>query len=193
LKKYYKTRKRFFIVVICFITLISGYSILKGIINKNTNSDQLAEFGFNNITIEELVQGLDSNDINKPNLSASITGTHLLLANADKSVKIPLSNDKFYVSFAPYINNTHTCSNHNLITCTSELKNESFHVLILDETGKAIIDKYVQSMDNGFIGMWMPKNITGKLIVSYNGLKASTNITTFNDSNTCITTPLKLN
>lgn len=192
LRKIHKNKKVFLHVGSIFLIILTGYIFLSNLLNNNSTADKLSEFGFEDISIEDLVLGLDSGEIYRPNLKASITGSTLKLANQETSEEIELDNNKFYLSFAPYINHTHPCSNHNLITCSSELVNEMFDVKIVNSKEEVIFNEIIQSMDNGFIGLWLPKNITGTLSVSYNGLSASANIETYSNSNTCLTSPLKL-
>ncbi|MGS8594000.1 CueP family metal-binding protein, partial [Salmonella enterica subsp. enterica serovar Infantis] len=47
--------------------------------------------------------------------------------------------------------------------------------------------KEMQSYRNGFIGVWLPRNMEGTLEVSYNGQTASHAIATRDDSQTCLT------
>lgn len=50
----------------------------------------------------------------------------------------------------------------------------------------------MKSMDNGFIGVWLPKDIKGSIKVTYNEMSAEASISTFIDDNTCLTEDLKL-
>ena len=75
--------------------------------------------------------------------------------------------------------------------CQGELVNEKVRVKIVDKNGKNIVDKEVVTYSNGFFGLWLPKNIEGTITVYYGEKSASTAITTFNNSETCLTT-LKL-
>lgn len=193
MRNIHKSKKVFLHVGTIFLIVLTGYIFLTNLLNNNSTADKLSEFGFDDISIEDLILGLDSGEIYKPNLKASITGSTLKLANQETSKEIKLDNNKFYLSFAPYINRTHPCANHNLITCSSELANELFTVKIVNEKEEVLFNETIQSMDNGFIGLWLPKNIIGTLKVSYNGLTASANIETNSNSNTCLTTPLRLN
>jgi len=43
-------------------------------------------------------------------------------------------------------------------------------------------------MENGFVGVWLPRNMNASIEVLYNGLSAQTSISTFSGSNTCLTT-----
>jgi len=49
------------------------------------------------------------------------------------------------------------------------------------------------TMANGFVGVWLPRNIDGFVSVSYDGKVAQAPISTYAGSNTCLTTALQLN
>lgn len=55
-----------------------------------------------------------------------------------------------------------------------------------------LVDANMVTMDNGFIGVWLPVNVNANLKVAYNGKTAAADISTFANSNTCLTTLLKL-
>jgi hypothetical protein len=71
--------------------------------------------------------------------------------------------------------------------------NALVHATITDEKGAVILDENLETMDNGFVGVWLPKNLNANIQVAYNGKIATAPISTFSDSETCLTTPLKLN
>lgn len=149
--------------------------------------DFLAQNGLSGKSTHQLVDYINQMDHDKPmNFSAGITSTELRLTDGKKTFTYPVG-DKFYLSFAPYIHQTHPCFNHNLTSCRGELSNTAFNVHITDPTGKVIVAKTLISYQNGFIGVWLPRNITGTITVSYNGLSASAPITTGLDSQTCLT------
>ena len=54
------------------------------------------------------------------------------------------------------------------------------HATITDANGAVIVDKDIETMDNGFIGVWLPRNINGNVIwITYNGKVATAPISTF--------------
>ena len=63
---------------------------------------------------------------------------------------------------------------------------------VVDENNQIIIDEVKTTQDNGFIGLWLPKDINATLRVEYDGLVVELPISTYSQSDTCITTPLKL-
>lgn len=67
------------------------------------------------------------------------------------------------------------------------MPNKPFTVKVTDSKGAVIVQKEMQSYRNGFIGVWLPRNMEGTLEVSYNGKTASHAIATKDDSQTCLT------
>ncbi|MDF2700696.1 MAG: hypothetical protein K0Q49_2259 [Haloplasmataceae bacterium] len=148
----------------------------------------LEKYELNDQSVEQIVAKLEHSTNEDPSLYAAIKSSKLILGDDDNEFSLNVPNDKFYLSLAPYINTTHPCGNHNLITCRGELKNQTMNILIKDSRGKVIIDDDYTSYSNGFIGVWLPKNISGTITVTYNGLSATTDISTNSNSNTCLTT-----
>ncbi len=146
--------------------------------------------GFNNLSQEEIVESLEDRT-NKTEVEAGIFGDRIEISDSIGSYTMKLPKDKFYVSVAPYINQTHPCANHSLTGCQGELINQKVRVKIVDKAGKEIVNKEVVTYSNGFLGLWLPKNVEGTITVYYGEKKASTVITTYNNSQTCLTT-LKL-
>jgi prolipoprotein diacylglyceryltransferase len=155
-------------------------------------NDFLQSYGLEGLTVKEMVVKLDQ-EINEPSiLKASINGKKLILKDDEKSYEFNLPTNKFYLSFAPYVEQTHPCANHNLITCRGELPDEVFMVTITDYTGNKLVNEEIKTGENGFIGLWLPKNITGTIEVRYAGKTAKADFSTFETNNTCLTTPLQL-
>ncbi|EOZ7333346.1 CueP family metal-binding protein, partial [Yersinia enterocolitica] len=59
---------------------------------------------------------------------------------------------------------------------------------ITDKAGKVILQDTLTSYQNGFIGVWLPRNTEGTIEVSYQGLKAVSPFATQAESQTCMTT-----
>lgn len=124
-------------------------------------------------------------------LMASIRVDELLLTDAQqREVILPMPQDQFYLSFAPYQSQTHDCYFHSLTTCTGELQNTNIHVSVIDnQTGQTVIEETQRTYDNGFLGLWLPRNLDATLTVETNGLTASTPISTSTTEDpTCLTT-----
>lgn len=181
-----------------FVVLLGILVIAAGILLGNRQTDQieaafLDKYGLSGLSVEEIVSKLDSSTSDPSGLRASITGESLVLSDESKEVRLDLPKDAFYLSFAPYVDQTHPCGIHSLSSCQGELVNQQVHAVIKDSKGNEIVNSDLTTMENGFIGVWLPSNIEATVTVSYNGLVAQAPIATFADSETCLTTPLKLN
>lgn len=163
------------VLSLIFLPIIIEY--LQG--EKATSSEQETD-------IKQLVMEFSTGK--RKDVSASITSRELILMKGNKKEIYPLPEDEFFVSIAPYIEGTHPCAVHNLITCRGELPLKEFNVYIEDSEGKVIFDQRVESYPNGFIDLWLPRNKTYQVTIEFNGKTATSEISTFDNSNTCITT-----
>lgn len=121
--------------------------------------------------------------------SASITSEQLIVVeNEEEKLVYDLPEDEFFVSIAPYINETHPCDNHSLTGCQGELVNEQFDVYIEDTEGKVLIDETLESQENGFIDLWLPRDETYKIKIEHEGKVVESEFSTFENDGTCITT-----
>jgi hypothetical protein len=121
--------------------------------------------------------------------SASITSTELIVTDGDNNETVyDLPEDEFFVSIAPYTTTTHPCTNHSLTSCQGELVEKEFDVSIQDEQGNLVVDETMTSFENGFIDLWLPRNKTYHVKIQYSGKTAESELSTFEDSKTCITT-----
>ncbi|HCL5272830.1 TPA: copper-binding periplasmic metallochaperone CueP [Salmonella enterica] len=147
----------------------------------------LAQHGLAGKSVEQIVDTIDQTPQHRPlPYSASITSTELKLSDGEQIYTLPLG-DKFYLSFAPYERRTHPCFNHSLSGCQGEMADKTFNVKVTDNKGDVILQKPMTSYRNGFIGVWLPRNMEGTIEVSYNGKTASHAIATKDDSQTCLT------
>jgi hypothetical protein len=153
----------------------------------------LEKYGLSGLYTKAIVHELDSRIDEPKELVSSITGETLILKDGTGTVELALPKDSFYLAFAPYENSTHPCGFHSPSSCRGELVNALVHATITDEKGAVILDENLETMDNGFVGVWLPKNLNANIQVAYNGKIATAPISTFSDSETCLTTPLKLN
>lgn len=126
---------------------------------------------------------------NFDDVSASITSNELIVTDSDNKETIyDLPKDEFFVSIAPFINETHPCTNHVLTSCQGELVEEEFDVYIQDEEGNVIVDETMTSLENGFIDLWLPRDKTYQVKIEHKGRTAESEISTFEGDNTCIIT-----
>jgi hypothetical protein len=100
---------------------------------------------------------------------------------------IPLPEDRMVVAIAPYVKTTHNCAIHYMSGCKGELINKVIDIEARDNKGKVIIAGKTKTMSNGFIELWLPREAEIYLTMVYNGKKSTGMITTYFDSNTCIT------
>jgi len=121
--------------------------------------------------------------------TASITSKELIVTDKDEDETIyPLPDDEFFVSIAPYINETHPCMNHSLTGCQGELVKEKFDVYIEDTEGNIIVEDTLETEANGFIDLWLPRDKTYNITIDQNGKKVESEFSTFEEDGTCITT-----
>lgn len=180
-------------IILIGVLLVAFIFAFGAIQTRRAQAAFLEKYNLAGLDVKAIVKELDSTIDEPKELSSSINGNFLTLQNGESKVELKVPNDSFYLSFAPYENSTHPCGFHSLSGCRSELVNVVVHVLITDSQGKVITDEDMETMDNGFIGVWLPRNMNLNLAVTYNGKSASAPISTFAESETCLTTPLKLN
>lgn len=180
------------IILIGLLVVVSVF-VFSAVQTRSAEAKFLEKYNLAGMDVKAIVKELDSKIDEPKELSSSIDGKFLTLQDGESKVELKVPEDSFYLSFAPYENSTHPCGFHSLSGCRSELVNVVVHVLITDAQGKVIIDEDMETMDNGFIGVWLPRDVNLSLTATYNGKVASAPISTFAESETCLTTPLKLN
>lgn len=150
----------------------------------------LAELGLAGRSGKEIVEQLEASTQERPlALTASVREDHLLVGDGSQETAVPLPEDKFYVSIAPYVEQTHECYYHSLATCRGELADEEVSVLIKDGDGKVLVDETVTTGTNGFTGFWLPHGIDdGTVEVTHDGHTGSVPLATTPGSPTCVTT-----
>lgn len=65
---------------------------------------------------------------------------------------------------------------------------EEFDVLIVDEDGNVVVDDKIKTMSNGFFDLWLLRDKTYRVTIKKDGKTVESELTTFEDSSTCITT-----
>ncbi|MFA9556794.1 CueP family metal-binding protein [Evansella sp. AB-rgal1] len=137
--------------------------------------------------IKELVHDYSTGKVEDQ--TASITSHELIVTNSDESKLIyDLPEDEFFVSIAPYVETTHPCAIHSLTGCQGEMIEEEFAVYIEDIEGNVIFDSKLKSFENGFIDLWLPRDKKLRVVIEHDGKRVESEISTFEDDNTCITT-----
>ncbi|MCB2412498.1 CueP family metal-binding protein [Demequina sp. TTPB684] len=153
----------------------------------------LAEHDLDGLDAREVIDSLDALPVaQRPTtLMASIRPNELLLSDDQaRETALAMPADEFYVSLAPYVNQTHDCYFHSLTTCKGELQNVDVHVLVTDKaTGEILVDETRTTFDNGFMGLWLPRDIDASITIEYDGKSATSDLSTSNDDDaTCVTT-----
>jgi hypothetical protein len=75
-----------------------------------------------------------------------------------------------------------------LTGCQGELVEKEFDVYIEDEEGNVVVDEKMMSQPNGFIDLWLPRDKKYKTKIGYDGKSVESEISTFENHATCITT-----
>jgi len=141
-----------------------------------------------NMNIKDAINQANEWRSSHSKITSYITTEQLTIEFPDgREVTKKLPDNEMYIAVAPYINTTHTCSNHYISTCDAELKNKTFNVLATIDNS-SIINENFTSMNNGFIELWLPRNKTITILVEYGNLKSSETISTSKNSKTCYTT-----
>ena len=121
-------------------------------------------------------------------LMASVQPDELVLTDGQQEATMALPEGKSYVSIAPFVDETHDCFYHSLTTCLGELSGKDVDVVISDSaTGKNVVDDSTTTFDNGFVGFWVPSDITGTIEITAEGKTGTTEFSTRSDGPTCVT------
>ncbi|QZY50602.1 CueP family metal-binding protein [Leucobacter tenebrionis] len=152
----------------------------------------LEEYDLDGLDAREIIERLDTMPVaERPaGLIASVQPDTLLLTDtAENETVFEMPEDEFYVSFAPYVDQTHDCYFHSLTTCLGELSGEDIEITVTDEAdGSVILDESRQTYDNGFAGVWLPRGIDATLTVERDGRTATAQLSTGGEDPTCLTT-----
>ena len=138
--------------------------------------------------IKELVNNYSAGAVEGED-TASITATELIVTDKDNKESVyELPEDEFFVSIAPFIDETHPCKDHSLTGCQGEMVDQDIGIQIEDEDGKLIVDETANTGANGFVDFWLPRDQTFQVKISYDGKQVDSNISTYEDDGTCVTT-----
>jgi hypothetical protein len=126
----------------------------------------------------------------KENVTSFITPQAVNFKFSDgRTVAVPMPQERMIVSVAPYVTSTHPCSTHYTSSCRGEMAKTTVSVTAKSlTTGKVLLKGNVTTGGNGFADLWLPRGQRISLTIEAQGKKASGEISTFDDSNTCVTT-----
>lgn len=149
----------------------------------------LSAHGFSGKSPREVVEALDQEPAARPlPLMASVRYDEVMLDDGTTQASLPLDGDEFYLSVAPYENQTHDCYFHNLGTCQGELVNADVHITVVSEDGETLVDEDATTYANGFVAVWVPKDIKGTVTVTKDGKTGEVAFSSDPEGATCITT-----
>lgn len=152
----------------------------------------LSASGLQDASGRELVEELERLPLaERPtNFVASVeTEAVVMIDEEGNQSSVPLPEDEFYLSVAPYVDETHECFFHSLTTCVGEMREEELEVTVVEEaTGEVLVNQTVQTHDNGFFGLWLPRDIDAELTIEHDGLTSTAPISTGEGDPTCLTT-----
>ncbi|MBC7298132.1 MAG: CueP family metal-binding protein [Demequina sp.] len=153
----------------------------------------MADYGLAGLDTRQVIDTLDALAVvDRPGtLMASVRPHELLLTDdQQREIALAIPEDTFYVSIAPYIDQTHDCYFHSLTTCKGEIQNSDVHVLVTDAaSGEILIDETRTTYDNGFVGLWLPRGPDVTVTIEYDGRSATSDLSTKGDDDaTCVTT-----
>ncbi|MGG4554776.1 CueP family metal-binding protein [Paenibacillus humicus] len=172
-------RKQLFFTSIVSIIVLSGCAS-----QQSENNNGIIK---SDVDIKQLVSDYSSGNIEEQ--SASINSMQLIVTNQDNSqLTYTLPEDEFFVSIAPYVEQTHPCATHSLTGCRGELVNKEFEVYIEDSEGNVIRDEKLTSNSHGFIDLWLPRDKEYRISITQNEKKVESTFSTFESDDTCITT-----
>lgn len=153
----------------------------------------LVDEGLEGLGVRELIETLDATPKSERSstLMASVQPNELVLSDDQgREASIPMPEDEIYIAIAPFLDRSHECHFHSLTTCVGELGNTPVNVSVTDlATGEVIYGGEIQTHDNGFLGVWLPKAGDVEVMVAHEGRQATTVLATSGDDiPTCITT-----
>ncbi|MFF2830219.1 CueP family metal-binding protein [Cellulosimicrobium cellulans] len=144
--------------------------------------------GLSGQEVVDRLEGLETAD-RPTDLVASVRAAELVLADASYETTVPLPEDTFYLSVAPFVDETHECFYHSLTTCQGELADEPVSVTVVDAaTGEVLVEEDTTLGANGFVGLWLPRDVDAELRVEHEGRVGTTTVSTGADDPTCLTT-----
>ncbi|MEP7740380.1 CueP family metal-binding protein [Nocardioides sp. 31GB23] len=152
----------------------------------------LADHDLAGLEAPEVIERLDTMALaDRPgDLMASVQPDAVVVTDDQgREARLPMPEDQVYVSVAPYVDQTHECHFHSLTTCVGELGDERVDVTLTTADGEVLVDETRRTYDNGFVGLWVPRDLDATLTITHDGRTGTAPITTRNpDDPTCVTT-----
>lgn len=189
LKRKHQSRRKIVWIILSSLMLIVTWLLASYPTKHNERDVFLKSYQLDGMNVQEMIAHLESISGEPNGFQASITGQYLFLGNGDYAYPFDLPYNQFYLSIAPYLEQTHPCSNHNLVTCRGELKSREFDVIIKDlVNGEFIVNGTYTSSPQGFFGVWLKQNRQYQITVMYEGYQSIAYVSTKPTDPTCLTT-----
>jgi hypothetical protein len=152
-------------------------------------SSLLRDFGLDGMDTREVIDHLDrlGGDERPTDLMASIRTDEVVLSDGTRETTLAMPADELYVSMAPYVDQTHDCFFHSLTTCQGELVDADVDILVRDDQGEVVLEETTTTYANGFVGVWLPRDLTGTVVLTVDGRSVEAPLSTTADSATCLT------
>ncbi len=123
-----------------------------------------------------------------PRIESHITQREVIIKFPDgRIVSKSLPDSLFYLAIAPYINYTHLCDLHYTSSCEGELANKQITLDVEGYSDYKYKNEQITTMKNGFFEIWLPRNKTYNVKISYEGKSGQELISTNITDRTCIT------
>lgn len=148
-------------------------------------------YGLSGKSVVDIVNGMDVTNAHRGSgVNGSVRGDHLLLTDekTGQEQNVPVPDDLFYLSVAPYVGTTHECFNHSLTGCRGEFANTQMQATVKKDDGSVLYEGPVTTFENGFVGFWLPRDVRGTMSFSYDGKTVEAPFGTDATSPTCVTT-----
>jgi len=172
-------RKIIMVITVLLITLT---------LSACSSKNDLESIGLEGMSGKEILLGIADGSVVVDGYGISVYDDELVVILEDSRLSVDMPEDEFYLSVAPYINNTHECLYHSATGCRAELKLEEFFIEFIDLDGNVIVSENMMSLSNGFIDLWLPRDVEGTLTITQGELSTSKSISTESGEPTCETT-----
>src|SRR5690554_5808136 len=117
--------KEFATIAAAAALLVVGCSSTEPATESSGDSEQqfLAAHGLAGMEVADMIELLDQRGTEERSSEymASIRPHELVLSDGEQEVLLQMPQDSFYLSVAPYVDQTHDCFYHSLTTCQGEL------------------------------------------------------------------------
>lgn len=176
--------KQFFCLM-CFLISFLTFACQN---SSQTNYDDLVQ-QFNNSDYLTAMKLINQWGFLYPNVTSYVDQSQIVVQFPGEKIFLKKLPDSLsYVAIAPYINQTHSCEIHYPSSCRGELKNKTFFVSVRGISNAFFVTDTLNSLQNGFFELWLPRDKTFVVEVYYNGQSASEIIETRSSYKTCVTT-----